>query len=89
MAPAPSKEGYVTHLRRGSRIADFWCVLGGGGGERSYEQRNLIHILTPSIRYLEHFANGLQTFSPANPCMANDQTPSSRYAGHNPHPRPS
>ena len=27
------------------------------------------NILTPSIRYLEHFANGLQTFSPADKLM--------------------
>ena len=37
----------------------------------AFEQRNgLIHptsnILIPSIRYLEHFANGLQKFSSAN-----------------------
>ena len=53
--------------------------------ERSYSSNiPASNILTPSIRYLEHSADGLQKFSPVNIRMAihNDQAPSSRYARH-------
>ena len=47
-------------------VKTLWGVGPPGGdpnGLISYSS----NILTPSIRYLEHCANGLQTFSPANP----------------------